>query len=1193
MKKTRKLLSKVISAAMSAAMIGGLGVNTAFQSYIGANVEVSAVESSPVVTVGDFQYVLYSDKTAHVVGYVGTKDMSTKNFGMPAVVYSKNVDTTWSYNSYIGSYNITQMEASIFNGCKIKSLSLPRYLRYVMGGFKGAEIGAFFIDSSNTYLSSYYYSGVYGLYDKDHTTLYAYPSKPSLYVSSTYTTAESFPTTLKRIEDRAFENSKYTNVKIPASVTYMGDSVFTGSNIQTVEFKGNAPTFRFMPSSVIPDHGTFEGASNLYKITIDGKDGSYNTDSYGMVYNKDMTKLVLVPQGKSNAFNVASTCTEIGDYAFYHSKANGPVIYDNVKTIGRSAFYGIKSGFKIYCIKDTPIETFAKNKNIPYAHIFEYTVSDSMANITAYNGPYSGPSVPSKLNGYTVTAIGENAFKGNTSLVGIYMSNTRITSIGEKAFSGCSKLVNISMPSTVTSIGKNAFNNVAATNIVIPSSMKEIGDYAFQNCGKLTSLNIPSNVTKIGSYAFGFCSSLESVSIPNKVETIGSGAFYGCTSLTSLTIGSGVKTIGAYSFENTGLTSQYIPRNVTTVGGYSFGYSYADSKHTRNSDFTEISGYPSTAAQTYAKNYDIPFKSLMAYEKSSDGKSIKITRYTGTETSLTIPSTIEGLPVTNIDKYAFNGNTTIQTVTLPDTMTNVSSYAFYGCYGLKKVVLPSTIKNIYSYAFEFCSSLTTINFPTSLAYIGSGAFYGCTSLSSVNISSCSNLKTIGSSSFCNTALKNIRIPKNVKTIYDHAFGFNYKNSEFIMVDDFYISGYAYSAADSYATNSGITFYPEYESVVNTSTIDKTILNFGESAVVTASATGGKLPFTYSVSYKKEGESWVTIQDYSTNSNITVKPSSWGNYTVLVNVKDARNYIVSKYFYIEVDTDDVTNTSKIWIGENEGQTTLTVDDTVGIQTGATGGNGEYTYSIYYHNKGADNWQTAIEGTDRTAVSLRLTTGENGEVVPGEYEILVIAYDSDNKYDQKTFVVTVEALTPLKNTSTISKKTIGLGETVTLKCNAEGGKAPYQFAVYYKLSTASKWTTAQSYKENKTVKFTPKHTGKYNVSVKVKDADGTIVKKTFTVTVADALKNNTTISATEINEGKSVTVSCSASGGKTSYQFAVYYKLSTASKWTTAQSYKENSTVKITPKKNGTYDISVKVKDADGTIVKKAFIVTVIS
>ena len=91
MKKTRKLLSKVISAAMSAAMIGGLGVNTAFQSYIGANVEVSAVESSPVVTVGDFQYVLYSDKTAHVVGYVGTKDMSTKNFGMPAVVYSKDV----------------------------------------------------------------------------------------------------------------------------------------------------------------------------------------------------------------------------------------------------------------------------------------------------------------------------------------------------------------------------------------------------------------------------------------------------------------------------------------------------------------------------------------------------------------------------------------------------------------------------------------------------------------------------------------------------------------------------------------------------------------------------------------------------------------------------------------------------------------------------------------------------------------------------------------------------------------------------------------------------------------------------------------------------------------------------------------------------------------------------------------------
>ena len=188
-------------------------------------------------------------------------------------------------------------------------------------------------------------------------------------------------------------------------------------------------------------------------------------------------------------------------------------------------------------------------------------------------------------------------------------------------------------------------------------------------------------------------------------------------------------------------------------------------------------------------------------------------------------------------------------------------------------------------------------------------------------------------------------------------------------------------------------------------------------------------------------------------------------------------------------------------------------------------------------------------------------------------------------------TVPYVETLKNTSTISSKSITLGKTVTVKCSANGGQTPYKFAVYYKLSTASKWTTAQSYKENTTVKFTPKHSGKYNVSVKVKSANDTIIKKSFTVTVTDVLKNNTAISAKKINKGDSVTVTCAASGGKSPYTYAVYYKLSTSSSWTTAQSYKENTVVKFTPKNTGAYDVSVKVKDADGTIVKKAFTVTV--
>ena len=118
--KKRKLMRKVFAAALAVAMVGGTAVATPVGSMIGANITASAASSSPVVTVGDYQYILYSDSTAKVVGYTGTKNLSTTSVGMPSVIYSGDIDTTWSYNEYISSYNVTQMQASIFSGCKFK-----------------------------------------------------------------------------------------------------------------------------------------------------------------------------------------------------------------------------------------------------------------------------------------------------------------------------------------------------------------------------------------------------------------------------------------------------------------------------------------------------------------------------------------------------------------------------------------------------------------------------------------------------------------------------------------------------------------------------------------------------------------------------------------------------------------------------------------------------------------------------------------------------------------------------------------------------------------------------------------------------------------------------------------------------------------------------------------------------------------
>ena len=135
MKKRNNHIIKVLAAALAIAVVGGMNMIPAVSDAIGTNTSVSAVTySSPVVTVGDYQYVLYSDGTANVVGYTGTKNMSTTSVGMPTVVYAKDVSTTWTYINYKSSYNITKMQAGIFNGCKFKTLSLPRYLQSISGG---------------------------------------------------------------------------------------------------------------------------------------------------------------------------------------------------------------------------------------------------------------------------------------------------------------------------------------------------------------------------------------------------------------------------------------------------------------------------------------------------------------------------------------------------------------------------------------------------------------------------------------------------------------------------------------------------------------------------------------------------------------------------------------------------------------------------------------------------------------------------------------------------------------------------------------------------------------------------------------------------------------------------------------------------------------------------------------------------
>ncbi len=118
---------------------------------------------------------------------------------------------------------------------------------------------------------------------------------------------------------------------------------------------------------------------------------------------------------------------------------------------------------------------------------------------------------------------------------------------------------------------------------------------------------------------------------------------------------------------------------------------------------------------------------------TTNNGAITITGYTGPGGALTIPSAVNGLPVTSIGQYAFSSCTSLTSVTIPKSVTSMGDWAFYYCTSLTSVTIPSSVTSIGEGAFYDCASLTKITIPKSVTRIGNEAFSGCTSLTAITV----------------------------------------------------------------------------------------------------------------------------------------------------------------------------------------------------------------------------------------------------------------------------------------------------------------------------------------------------------------------------------------------------------------------------------------------------------------------------
>ena len=127
-----------------------------------------------------------------------------------------------------------------------------------------------------------------------------------------------------------------------------------------------------------------------------------------------------------------------------------------------------------------------------------------------------------------------------------------VTSIAVNAFfPGFTSLENVSLPSTLTTIGNQAFRSTGLTSVNIPSGVS-LGTDVFEGCQNLENVDIQSGLTLIPYSTFNGCTALTSIDIPSTVTTIGGSAFQGCTALTSVTVRATTPpTLGSVAFSNT------------------------------------------------------------------------------------------------------------------------------------------------------------------------------------------------------------------------------------------------------------------------------------------------------------------------------------------------------------------------------------------------------------------------------------------------------------------------------------------------------------------------------------------------------------------------------------------------------------------------------------------------------------------
>lgn len=271
---------------------------------------------------------------------------------------------------------------------------------------------------------------------------------------------------------------------------------------------------------------------------------------------------------------------------------------------------------------------------------YAYIVSDDVASIVDVDTDISGDVViPSSIEGYPVTSIGERAFDKCDQIVTLKIP-AGVTYIEQGAFEKCASLTKF-----IVAFGNKAF--CTRDGVLFSKDITTLICYPPAKSG--TTFAVPDGVKKVDMLAFAYGPHLEKITVADGVESLGDRAFYQCTALKQIVFGVGLTKIGEETFAHcSALSSVKIPNSVKSVGMAAFAECSKLSEVTIGRGLTSLSG--------------TLFLNCTAL------------------TSVAIPDN-----VTSIAASAFSRCSTLQRITIPKGVTSVGSYAFLDCDNLKTI----------------------------------------------------------------------------------------------------------------------------------------------------------------------------------------------------------------------------------------------------------------------------------------------------------------------------------------------------------------------------------------------------------------------------------------------------------------------------------------------------------------------------